>query len=381
MRVNLKKRPAKNGMVKLYLETYFGYHKDPETGKIKHSRKKEAISFELYEKPKNRDQKEKNTQVMDLAEKMRAEKYLSLSKKNAGVYDTNLLKSNFFDYAVKKIETSITSNNNIGGLNSALKQFKKYTFKEKGRERLNFEEITTQYLEGFQHYLKKEATHRKGKLVKHNTALAYWRKIAGFIQNAVKDGIIEIDPTLKVKPIKAQGVIKYKLTFEDVTALTNTEIDDGQIKDVFLFSCYTGLRFGDIQKLKYKDIIEVKPNEYIIRIQQNKSVKVVEIPVEEALKIIGLPNKDNYLDHLFEGLHYNSHKLSLIRDWCIDAGIYQKVTWHTARHFFGDYIYFKTGDIMLVADLMGDTIETVTRNYVKKVDSEKKRDAIRNVKF
>jgi len=134
--------------------------------------------------------------------------------------------------------------------------------------------------------------------------------------------------------------------------------------------------------LRYKDIKQIKPGKFVLDFIQEKTGRQVMVPLAAgALEITGIPARENMGDTIFDGLSYSSHSLVILQRWVHDAGIYKKVTWHTARHSFGQILFEKTGNIYAVASLMGDTLETVIRNYVKKVKTDTKIDAIDQLDF
>jgi len=58
----------------------------------------------------------------------------------------------------------------------------------------------------------------------------------------------------------------------------------------------------------------------------------------------------------------------------------KKITWHSARHTFGQLLHDRGIDIATIAALMGDTIATVLKNYVR-VSESTKFDAVNKLNF
>jgi len=381
MKVELRRRELKNGEVSLYLHIYEGYYIDKETSKIKHIKREESLKLRISKNPKNDIQKKNNILILNKAEELRSKKHLELINRKHDIKSHDLGYSDFFIFMDNKIENSATSDDNIGVLKSAKKQLTLYTRKRLKKDTLLFNEITPNYLEGFKKYLLEDAIHRARKKIKKNTAIAYYSKFRAIYKKAISEGIIEKNPFNQVDNIKPVEVKKSKLTIEDILALKKTPIDDNVIKVGFLFMFYTGLRFSDAIKLKYKDLEYDKNYGHFIEIVQQKTDKIVRIPINDnTIKLIGEPNLQNLDDFILEGLKYSDYNNMKLQRWVYEAGIIKKVTWHIARHSFGQILHDHGVDIATIANLMGDTIKTVIQNYVK-VSEKSKRDAIEKLNF
>lgn len=58
----------------------------------------------------------------------------------------------------------------------------------------------------------------------------------------------------------------------------------------------------------------------------------------------------------------------------------KNITWHSARHTFGQRLHDEGEDIATIADLMGDTIKTVIQNYVQ-ISEKRKSKAMNKLSF
>ena len=379
MKVEIRKNLLKkSGMYKLYLYIYKGYTKID--GKIKHDQTQKTLDLELYPNPKDEEQRKHNEEVLKIAEDMRAETYLKLSKQSYEIPDKNLAYADFFLYAEKKLENSASTKNTVNIGYAAVNHLRKYTEKSTGKARLAFNSINNHFLEGFKKYLQRDARTKKLKPIKPNTAKIYFEKIGFVLNQAVKDRIIEKSPAIDVRGLQGEEVRKDRLSIEDIRKLMNTNINDEVIKQAFLFMCFTGLRFVDVKNLKYGDI--KNGNGYTVSLRQEKTDKIVTIPLnEEALKITGIPTEDNIFDTVFKGLVYSPTNNQKLENWVLQAKIFnKKITWHSARHTFGQLLHDKGVDIATIADLMGDTIQTVLKNYVR-VSESTKVDAVNKLSF
>jgi integrase len=121
------------------------------------------------------------------------------------------------------------------------------------------------------------------------------------------------------------------------------------VRDMFLFSCYTGLRISDATNLKTEYVKKGKDG-YELEFITIKVNKRAEIPLHSLFKKtkekLSSPEiiLEKYFDHKNEFVFpkltepfINSH-LKVI---AIEAKIPIKITFHTARHSFGTYMASK----------------------------------------
>ena len=156
--------------------------------------------------------------------------------------------------------------------------------------------------------------------------------------SAHKEGVIRYQPYQSFPIRKVRTEIKY-LSVAELKRLKVLDLSDNQsletVRDIFLFSVYTGLRFKDSQNITIDDIEhENKKPKYLIKVQQKTNDKV-EIPIlNQTLDII---NKYKDTEHRkatgclmpkFSNVKLNAY-LKVIGDL---ASIRLKLTHHVARH-------------------------------------------------
>ncbi len=168
-----------------------------------------------------------------------------------------------------------------------------------------------------------------------------------------------------------EQVKKDRLTTKELEILTSSTIHPFKLRNPFLFMCYTGLRFSDAVQLKYGDIKKIDDG-YQISIRQKKTNKLVSIPlVKNALSQIGNPDKEDLNELVFKNVKSSIYLNYLLKNWVLENKIFKSITWHSARHTFGQRLHDNGVDIYTIAELMGDTIDTVVKNYVKVSDKSK----------
>jgi integrase len=139
----------------------------------------------------------------------------------------------------------------------------------------------------------------------------------------------------------------------------------------YLFSCYCGLRIGDIENLRWGDIAQ-DGSQWRIQIVMRKTGNPLYLPLsKQALK--WMPERGDAADgdFVFDGLPVRQHANRIIREWAEDAGITKHLSYHTARHTFATMMLTLGADLYTTSKLLGHTKVATTEIYAKIVNSKK----------
>ena len=354
MKVTLRKR-EKSGKVSLYLDYY---HK----GK----RRYEYLSLYLDPRPRTSQDRETNRKNLQLAETIRAKRHLELQNGIYGFNDNEKLNGNFLTYFEVLAEKRKESEGNYGNWNSALKYLQKFK-----RGNVKFEDIDNHWLEDLKYYLVHEAKTIHNKSLSKNTCVSYYNKVRAALRQAVKDGIMSNNPAQQVDGIKEVETMREFLTLEEVQKVFTTECEIPVLKSAFIFSCLTGLRFSDIEKLTWSEVQHSNENGYYIRFRQKKTQGQETLPIsDDAFEILGerlAPNDKVFIDLVYSD--YNNHKL---REWMVRSGIEKDITFHCARHTYATLQLSLGTDIYTVSKLLGHKNLRTTEIYAKVIDQKKR---------
>ena len=133
--------------------------------------------------------------------------------------------------------------------------------------------------------------------------------------------------------------VRSYMTIEEVRALIATPMQEGRVKNAYLFSCFCGLRISDIVGLKWKNVF-VDNGQYRLAVAMQKTKEPIYLPLSnEALK--WMPEReDKAADDPVFNLPSNINQY--LRPWAEAAGITKRFTFHTARHIkFSFLLKFK----------------------------------------
>ena len=210
----------------------------------------------------------------------------------------------------------------------------------------------------------------------HNTTIKYISNFRKIVNRCIKNGWLIRDPFFGFKMTKKEVVPEF-LTEHELNKVANKQFSSErltQVRDVFLFCCYTGLTFGDVKKLVRSEIrIGMDNNEWIFSHRQKTDVlsRIPLLPI--AIDIL-----EKYKDHpacinsnkalpVLSNQKYNEY-LKEIAKIC---DINKKMTSHIARHTFATSVTLSNGVPMeSVSKMLGHKNIKTTEHYAKVLDKK-----------
>ena len=243
-------------------------------------------------------------------------------------------------------------------LDCALDYLKKIALFEPG---LECKDVTSETVRNYKRHLE-TLHHKEATVVK---ALSVFRI---FCNKMKADGVIHGDPFENVKVGRAysrRGFLTlrelkhlYLSYMESHVALTRAEDD---VMRVFLFSCFTGLRYGDLRTLDASEIFDWK-----IRKQMHKTGEAVYIPIPVQARLL-LPNPltSGRIFHVVENSTFNR----TLRKAAKKLGHYKHVHCHLARHTFATTCITIGIPLPATSKLLGHRNLDTTLIYAKYVDT------------
>ncbi len=265
MKVHLRQRKqTRDGSISLYLEIYKGTVTD-STGKLKTLRDYEYLNLYLVDNPKSPIDKQNNKEILSLAESIKAKRELEIKNGQYGFANDFKQNTNFIDFFEDLMEKRKESKGNYGNWDSALKHLKKFA-----GSKVLFRDIDHSFCENFRDYLKDTATKSSGEKLSSSSVSSYFNKFRASLKEAVKKKIILSNPALDVTNPKVVENKREYLTLDELKQLAKTDCRYDVLKRAFIFSCLTGLRWSDINNLKWSEVKE-SSNECRIVFHQQKT--------------------------------------------------------------------------------------------------------------
>lgn len=235
-------------------------------------------------------------------------------------------------------------------------------------------DVNLKFIKGFEYFLKTT------KECNHNSALKYVNNFKKIIRMAVAHEWISKDPFYNYK-VQFKTVEREFLSKEELQALVDKQIKGKRlniVRDMFVFCCYTGLSYIDVQKLHPDNIVKHIDGSLWIKSKRTKTKSRLGIPLlPTALAIL-----EKYQEHpkvvngdcvlpVLSNQKSNAY-LKEIADLC---GIKKNLTTHLARHTFATTVTLSNGvPIETVGQMLGHKNLRTTQHYAKIIDRKVSED-------
>ncbi len=223
------------------------------------------------------------------------------------------------------------------------------------------------FIDKFDLYLRTE------RQLAPNTIVLYMSRLHTVINKAIAAGIITADPFAGYEPPRSERKRRY-LTREELQRLMTTPLSVPRlylVRDLFLFSCYTGISYGDMCRLTAANLETAEDGTVWIKATREKTNVEFEIPLLDLpLHII-----DKYRDTTSDGkllpMYGNSEINRGLKQLAAACGIDRKLTFHMARHTYATEITLSHGVPMeTVSRMLGHSRVDTTQIYAHVTDNK-----------
>ena len=216
---------------------------------------------------------------------------------------------------------------------------------------------------------------KKGTTLSNTTQWLYCKMFNAVLKLAADEHLIEYDIAKRIKVVSKDEAERQYLTIEEVQILANSRLTK-TYRRAFMFSCFTGLRESDIEKLRWCDVEEHNGvTRIVFRQKKTSSVEYLDIS-PQARKMMG-PRKDG-CEKVFDRFHCSDKTNKAIRKWMESVGIKKYITFHCARHTFATMMLTLDTDLYTTSKLLGHKNIQTTQIYAKIVD-KKKQEAVTKI--
>ena len=241
-------------------------------------------------------------------------------------------------------------------------------------------ELSYGFLIEFERYLRTYQPKDHKKPMGNNTVMKHIERFRKIISLAYKLEWISKDPFIKfeakfdkverefLSEIELVNIIEKQFSIERLS----------MVKDLFVFSCYTGLAYIDVMNLKAENLVlGIDGNKWIVTKRQ-KTSNPVKIPLlPKALEIIKKYENHPKVNQSKKVLpNLSNQKLnSYLKEIADLSGITKNLTFHMARHTFATTVTLSNGvPIETVSKLLGHTKIATTQIYAKVIEKKVSED-------
>ncbi|MBS1918257.1 MAG: site-specific integrase [Bacteroidetes bacterium] len=251
---------------------------------------------------------------------------------------------------------------------SALKSvenFIKWKFK---RDDMYLTELNYQFITDYEFYLKSV------QKMQHNSAIGNLKKLKKIVRICVANKWLEQDPfyvyKMSIKPTHRNFLFKEELEKLEAKNFSIARLE--LVKDIFLFSCYTGLAYTDIMNLKKQDInVGIDGELWIFtkRCKTDNDSRIPLLPVPKEI-INKYHNHPTIVRQVFVLPKISNQRLNSYLKEITDLCQFNKeLTFHCARHTFATTVTLSNGvPIETVGKMLGHSSLRTTQLYAKIID-------------
>lgn len=270
---------------------------------------------------------------------------------------------------LKELIGKETSYANFQKYNTCLKYMKEFLAKQNKSEDIPVKLIDRHLVTKFEHFLKID------KSCSYNTAIKFMQNFKKIIKRAQHNGWLSHDPFSSIK-LSLKEVERPYLNEDELQVVMSKEfaVDRlAQVRDIFVFSCFTGLSYIDVHKLKHSELERGANGKLWIKTKRQKTGVRANIPLLDVAqqiieKYADRPNmKEGAVLPVISNQKMNAY-LKEIADLC---GIEKCLSFHIARHTFATTVTLMNGvPIETVSKMLGHKNLRSTQHYARVVDQK-----------
>lgn len=208
----------------------------------------------------------------------------------------------------------------------------------------------------------------------HNSTMKYLANFKKIVLICLKNGWIQKDPFVNFKLTKRE-VDRPFLTSQELKDISEKKFAIERlnlVRDIFLFSCYTGLAYADVKKLKRSEIgIGVDGEKWIFTKRQKTDIpsRIPLLPFSESLMNKYDDNTQCIINDRLLPVLSNQKMNSYLKEIADTCNIHKNLTFHIARHTFATTVTLSNGvPIETVSKMLGHKNLRTTQHYAKILD-------------
>ncbi|MDO5978258.1 site-specific integrase [Flavivirga spongiicola] len=223
------------------------------------------------------------------------------------------------------------------------------------------ESIKMNFLRDFDFYLKSEFGHKQ---ITINKSIQRVRKI---VKLALAEGWLEKDPFILYKPKRYEIRVVF-LTKEELKDLEDYQFAQSrlsQVRDMFVFCCYTGLAYAEMSNLSREHLIKGFDGNTWIKMYRKKTNTTVSVPLlDKANEVLMKYCQNDRLLPVITNQKFNSY----LKEIAVIVGINKRLTHHIARKTFATTVLlYNDVPMEIVSELLGHSKMQITQRHYAKV--------------
>ncbi|MDP2526486.1 site-specific integrase [Maribacter dokdonensis] len=222
--------------------------------------------------------------------------------------------------------------------------------------------VDIKFINDFEHYLK---TKKNKKQVTVNKNLQRFKSV---VKSAVSENVLDKYPYSfhRLKKVKTEVLYLSRDELQKLEEYKFAQTRLEQVRDMFVFCCYTGLGYQEMASLQKENLIDGFDGNVWIKITRKKTSAVISVPL--------LPRAENVLKQYEYQLPVISNQRfnSYLKEIATIVGLSIKLTHHVARKTFATTILlYNDVPMEVVSELLGHSKLSITQEHYAKVVQKK----------
>src|SRR5690606_15107773 len=250
---------------------------------------------------------------------------------------------------------------------------------EYGIEDIKLKKLNYRFISDFEQYLRKYRPSTRTTCT-NNGATKHMERLKKMSRLAVRLDWITKDPfenyKLRFEKTEREYLTKRELRLIEETTFTKEGVE--KCKDVFLFSCYTGLSYIDVKALTPDHLLKgIDGNEWLFtkRIKTDEKLKIPLLPQAKEIIKKYEDSAERRITKVLLPVYSNQKVNNYLKEICKACKINKKVTFHTARHTFATTVTLSNGvPIETVSKMLGHTKLSTTQIYARVLEKKVSED-------
>ncbi len=224
-------------------------------------------------------------------------------------------------------------------------------------------DINTKFINDFYIYLR-TVDGKNG----HNYHMKMIQRFRTVFKTAKDNGWVTADPFGGFK-ISMEETHREHLTIDELGVLVSKEMTSERlqrVKDIFVFSCFTGLAYTDVRGLKKSEVVMGNDGRLWIDTRRDKTKVAVYVPLLDIPRAILEKYADQTSHDRLLSIPANQKVNDYLKEIAAICGIDKNLTFHIARHTFATTVTLENGVALeTVQKMLGHKNIRTTQVYAK----------------
>ncbi|MDT0641956.1 site-specific integrase [Zunongwangia sp. F363] len=235
-------------------------------------------------------------------------------------------------------------------------------------------QINYQFITDFEHFLRNYKPKRARKAPANNGVMKHLERLKKLLNLAQKLEWVDKDPFAKfsLKFKKAERAFLNEEELQHLEEYLFERSSHKKMRDVFVFSCYTGLSWVDVKNLEPKNIVAgIDGRKWIFTVRE-KTEQPLKIPIlPKAMEIIWKYEKQAECSGFVLPVYSNQKTNQYLKEIAEKLKINKTLTFHVARHTFATTVTLSNGvPIETVSKLLGHSKLSTTQIYARVLENK-----------